>query len=1057
MKRLIILLILCVMVCVGGGCTQKTEEPPESTTLMIYMVGSDLEAKSGAGTADLEEIAESGIDLEKNNVIVYAGGAAKWHNEVARAEDHTILELTEQGFGAVAAKETSSMGDAACLTELLHYGYQYYPADQYVLILWNHGNGPVIGYGKDMLFDQDSLTLQEMQTALADSPFGEKEKLTWVGFDACLMASAELCGVWAEYADYLVASQEVEPSFGWDYSFLAKMGQVDTKTLLQDLTENYLAACEAYYEERGYENRDTTLSCMDLSKTQALEKAVNALFEKIEANVDESYHEQTVKRAQTRALGRASTGSEYDLIDLANLAQQLEELYPEEATKLSEVLKQMVIANASNAEDCCGLSLYYPFYNREYYEEGWGETYAELGMFASYQQYLQSYQKIWLQSDLVDEVANSSLPVQETEEQYTLQLTPEQSQSLAQVRYYILKREGENLYTKVYSSQEVTNEEGLLTAHFDGNVLYAQNEYGLSVLPVLQEFDTVGSEARYSVYARLSNAISGMIAWPEGYEYQVEGYRFDLVVDRERKDISVSALVPYDLELDADTLMSGKAPDADLSGWTTYIFLSERHQYVTRYDDGTVRPLDDWACSEVYSGYEMPIADGLEFVYGPLIGGEYGLIFEMTDTQGNRYCSEILPIEVAEFTRAGAENHDTIALQWESGERVTILQENGVTVWLKRGERWGEPMYAFEVENQNEFPVVLKNTRLLCNESVDCSDGYLGYFAIGAGETLTDPSGLNLGTVEDLGVLSEIRQLEMSFKVENALSRATLVKQQTIKVEMSEKTAVDMSVFAEETISGTYLGAKAAAQTLYEDESCKVDLVSCGEDALFGQLTGYLCVTNKSEHEILLEIEGVVLNDVYIPISSQVMQISAHNQVYKQFSVLNDKVERGMIMSIGTMQLQLRRMDYKALAGGFSETIWCPIRLSEADVSGGGHKEWPEGKLLTEENGIRLSLLNEYEENGAHYWNIMVENESVRDIQLALSNVAVNGEIIPDGEYGGQYLDDGQVGAHQKCMSVISYRGEQAMQELSFTVRVLDFNGEDVWFETSETLVLQAE
>ncbi len=1057
MKRLIILLILCVLICIGvSGCTQKTEVFPESTTLMIYMVGSDLEAKSGAGTADLEEIAESGIDLEKNNVIVYAGGTPKWHNEVARAENHTILELTEQGFGAVAAKETSSMGDAACLTELLHYGYQYYPADQYVLILWNHGNGPVIGYGKDMLFDQDSLTLQEMQTALANSPFGTNKKLAWVGFDACLMASAELCGVWADYSDYLVASQEVEPSFGWDYSFLAEMGEGDTKTFLQNLTGNYLDACEAYYEERGYEDRDTTLSCMDLSKTQALEEAVNALFEKTEANIEEGYHEQTIKRAQTRALGRASTGSEYDLIDLESLAQQLETLYPEETTQLVDVLNQMVIANASNAEECCGLSLYYPFYNREYYEKGWGETYAELGMFASYQRYLQSYQKIWLQSDLMEKVANSSLPVQQTEKQYTLQLTPEQSQSLAQVRYYILQREGENLYTKVYSSQEVTNEEGLLTAHFDGNVLYAQNEYGISVLPVLQEFDTVGSEARYSVYARLSNAMSGMIAWPEGYEYQVEGYRFDLVVDREQKEISMSALVPYDLELDADILMSGKAPDADLSGWTTYIFLNERHQYVTRYDNGIVRPLDEWSCSEVYSGYEMPIADGLKFVYGPLTGGEYGLIFEMTDTQGNRYCSEILPIEAEEVTRAGAEKHDTIDLQWENGERVEILKENGVTVWLKRGERWGAPMYAFEVDNQNEFPVVLKNTRLICNDLVDCSDGYMGYFAVGACETLTDPSGLNFGTVEDLGVLSKIRQLEMSFKVENALNRATLVEQQTVKIEMSEKTGVDLSVFAEKTISGAFLGAEVAAQILYEDECYKVELVKCGKDALFEQLAGYLCVTNKSDDEILLEIEGAVLNDVYIPISSQVMQISANNQVYKQFSVLNDKVERGMITSIETLQLQLRQMDYKALAGGFSETIWCQIQLNESG-DGNGRVKWPVGELLTEENGIRLSLLNEYEENGAHYWNIMVENESARDIQMALSNVAVNGENIPDGEYGGQYLDDGKVGAHQKCISVISYRGEQTMPELSFTVRVLDFNGEDVWFETLDTLVLQAE
>ena len=50
-------------------------------TLMIYMIGSDLESKGGAAVSDLWEIASSGADVSAVNVLVYTGGTTKWHNE----------------------------------------------------------------------------------------------------------------------------------------------------------------------------------------------------------------------------------------------------------------------------------------------------------------------------------------------------------------------------------------------------------------------------------------------------------------------------------------------------------------------------------------------------------------------------------------------------------------------------------------------------------------------------------------------------------------------------------------------------------------------------------------------------------------------------------------------------------------------------------------------------------------------------------------------------------------------------------------------------------------
>ena len=147
-------------------------------------------------------------------------------------DDANALFVLEDGEYRMLEKyPQTSMGDPENLTQLLRYGYENYPADSYDLILWDHGNGPVIGYGKDKVFDGDGLTLPEIREALEDSPFGGREKLSIVGFDACLMSSAELMCMVADHADYLVASQETEPGFGWNYQFLNELGHMPAKEL----------------------------------------------------------------------------------------------------------------------------------------------------------------------------------------------------------------------------------------------------------------------------------------------------------------------------------------------------------------------------------------------------------------------------------------------------------------------------------------------------------------------------------------------------------------------------------------------------------------------------------------------------------------------------------------------------------------------------------------------------------------------------------------------------------------------------------------------------------
>ena len=199
-------------------------------TIMIYMIGSDLESQYAAASSDIDEIKSSGINFDDVNVLIYTGGAKKWINSEIPNDKNTIFKMTNSGLVKLEEYERSSMTDPDNLTNFLNYGHDNFKSSKYSLILWDHGGGPIYGYG----FDENyvgSLTLDKLKQGLSNSKFNGK-KLEMIGFDACLMSSVEVADALSDYANYMLASQEVEPGFGWDYSFLSN---VTSKTSTVDM------------------------------------------------------------------------------------------------------------------------------------------------------------------------------------------------------------------------------------------------------------------------------------------------------------------------------------------------------------------------------------------------------------------------------------------------------------------------------------------------------------------------------------------------------------------------------------------------------------------------------------------------------------------------------------------------------------------------------------------------------------------------------------------------------------------------------------------------------
>ena len=100
------------------------------------------------------------------------------------------------------------------------------------------------GYGYDEKFaSSGSMDLSGLDRALKDAGV----KFDFIGFDACLMATAETALTLTQYADYLIASEETEPGVGWYYTnWLTAFGKntsIPTVELGRQIVDSFVDTC----------------------------------------------------------------------------------------------------------------------------------------------------------------------------------------------------------------------------------------------------------------------------------------------------------------------------------------------------------------------------------------------------------------------------------------------------------------------------------------------------------------------------------------------------------------------------------------------------------------------------------------------------------------------------------------------------------------------------------------------------------------------------------------------------------------------------------------------
>ncbi len=297
----------------------------------------------------------------------------------------------------------ANMADGQTLVDFVKWSAENYPADNYVLIMSDHGMGWPGGWsdpapggkGPDRIALAnalgDELFLMELDDALGQiRAETDIDKFEMIGLDACLMSHVEVYDALAPHANYAVASQETEPALGWAYTgFLGDLIEnpdMSGAEFSQTIVDTYITEDQRILDEnaradltgrsRGFGLPsarqvsdqmigNTTLSAIDLNAMPQMMNSLNELAYQLQG-VDQ----RAVAKARTHAQGFTSIFGKSvpaSYLDLGHLAQLLakESRDPNVAAAAEKLLTDIdraVIAekHGRNKSGATGLSIYFP-------------------------------------------------------------------------------------------------------------------------------------------------------------------------------------------------------------------------------------------------------------------------------------------------------------------------------------------------------------------------------------------------------------------------------------------------------------------------------------------------------------------------------------------------------------------------------------------------------------------------------------------------------------------------------------------------------------------------
>ena len=257
----------------GSDSIEKTKK--KWTVLLYSAADNNLETALVKDVAELESVGSSNemnlvaqLDRGDRPSSISGGWDGCKRFYLTKDDDRSNINSP-----ALADLGQVNMSDPKVLSDFIQWGMKEFPAENYILIMSDHGAGWP-GALQDISHN-DFASTPSLKDGIMDAEKKTGQKINIIGFDACLMASTEVAHELSNAGDFLVASQNTEGGDGWPYSkiFSDKVASKMQQALSSKLDVDPREVAKAMVNESEGFPSISTLAAMDLAKMPELTQA----------------------------------------------------------------------------------------------------------------------------------------------------------------------------------------------------------------------------------------------------------------------------------------------------------------------------------------------------------------------------------------------------------------------------------------------------------------------------------------------------------------------------------------------------------------------------------------------------------------------------------------------------------------------------------------------------------------------------------------------------------------------------------------------------------------
>jgi len=358
-KKGVVIAIALIAVCLAANVVFAKEAPKMAKWNFLVFLNGDNNLDT-YGDKDVAEMKQIGSSADVNILVLQ-------DHRTKPAQKLLVKKGSVQVLETVGKIDT---GDYKELVKFVKWAHENYPAEKYLVDIWNHGAGWKRNRGpvKGISYDDGSgnhITTPQLGEAMKQIKAIIGHNVDVLGMDACLMQMVEVGYEVKDSVDFIAASEETEPGNGWPYQLV--VGPLVKKPTME-ASELASVTVQAYKQEYSAGSESTTQSAVDCSKFDGVIAKLDVLAKELTAKLGDA----KVKAGLDKAANDVQVYAYDDNCDLVHLCKLINENIKDEkinkaATELIAVVvsapSKLVTANVftgTATKDSTGIAIYLP-------------------------------------------------------------------------------------------------------------------------------------------------------------------------------------------------------------------------------------------------------------------------------------------------------------------------------------------------------------------------------------------------------------------------------------------------------------------------------------------------------------------------------------------------------------------------------------------------------------------------------------------------------------------------------------------------------------------------